>query len=185
MILICGLLLSVENKGLIIVDLSSILTIFWLLFIFGGIAWLVRQMRTHKREFSASLKGAIAIVEMDNGNNIMKLDYASKVYGIDKLTLQGVVLGRAVSQRDSQARIELAGDWERVNENTVKGVVDTFKGRDHGKYPSRTEWVLTLGESFTLGFVAGRGVKYIKASSSQAKIVGLYVSEDAPITYSK
>jgi len=154
---------------------------FWLLFILGGIGWIVKQMRSHNQEFSASMKGAIAIVEVDSGNNIMKLNYDSRVYGIDKLTLQGIVLGRALSQKGTQARIALSGDWQRVDESTIKGVVGTYKGRDHDKYPSRVEWTLTVGESFPLGFVAGRSAKYIKSGSSHAKIVDLYIPGDESI----
>jgi len=168
--------LFAERKELIDVD-GFIFTLFWLVLIFVGIGWLVKKMKEHKREFAATIKGAIAIVEVDNGNKIMKLDYDSKVYVIDKFTLQGVTLGRAVSQQGSQARIALAGNWERVDENTIRGIVDTFKGRDHSKYPSHTEWVLKIGESFPLGFVAGRSMKYIKASTSQAKVIDLYIPD--------
>jgi len=169
------------GKELIDVDAASMFSLFWLLLIVAGIGWLVKQMRDHKREFSASLKGAIAIVEVDSRNNLLKYNMDAKVYGVDKLTLQGVVLGRAVSQQGSQARIALAGDWVRVDENTIKGAVDTFKGKDHGRYPSRFEWAFTVGEWFPLGFVDGsRNGRYITASSKwYARIIYLYVPGDA------
>jgi len=50
-------------------------TLFWLVFISGGIWWLVKGMKRHKREQSASIKGAFICGEVSDGRTSKTYDY--------------------------------------------------------------------------------------------------------------
>lgn len=135
-------------------------------------------------------EGAIVIVEV--GFNLAKYNRNGEVYGFSEglrsSNLWGnTLLGNVIAQQGSQARIALIGNWERVDENTIKG--ELIAGNLISK-----DWVFKIGESFPVGRRGTRKAytktdegrirgysELLSDSTRYAKVIDLYVPEDSPV----
>ena len=174
-----------------------IFTLFWLLLIVAGIGWLVKQMRNHKREVDASVKGAFIHAEIFNAHTLKRYNRAGRLYVFDELISRYIKLGFTLGQHGTQTKIGLFGDWERVDENTIKGMVEFFIDESSlGTYKSRTgttvtypkwwggpvECNLKVGDVFPVGRRFGRGgpgiIKADSPSPLVLKITHIYLPGD-------
>jgi len=131
----------------------------------------------------ATHKGAVVIVEA-SANTAQRLNskrtFNNQVYGYDKLTLRPVIVGHIVALQGNQIRIALSGNWERVNENSIKGIVD-FTNDGSGAWVGKTEWVFTVGEAFPIGSRRRKSttITAVGSESPTLRVLQLYVPEDS------
>jgi|GEM_PF-3378477 len=158
---------------------ASFGVILYLLIVVGLFIMFRNSRKRVSHKIATTYQGAIVIV--DAGRRVIDNRYQINrvIFGYDKSTLRPVAVGNVVARQGTQLRIALSGDWERVSENAIKGMVSFVQ--DHsGAWTGKTEWVFTIGEEFPVGSIRhGRFVGIVGPDSYRLRVLQIYVPEDS------
>jgi len=188
-----------------VLDIEILIAFGYLTFFFVGIVlllkWIKKGAEKQERQKPSYQRhnGAFIHAEIFNAHTLKRHNRTGTIYVFDILISRYIKLGFTSEQHGAQTKISLFGDWERVDENTIKGMVEFYvEEGSFGTYKSRTgttvtfpkwwegpiECNLKVGDVLPVGRRIGRsGSGHIKAEIPPhivLKITHIYIPGDSP-----
>jgi len=125
---------------------------------------------------SAQFKGAVMVVETSRQPGLFGsqriLGYSQGLES--RFTVANIWLGKTIEQHGPQLKIALMGDWERVDENTIRGTLIAIRSREG----ARVVREFKIGQEFPITTVSQA---ILNSDTNQARVMQLYLPEDTSI----